>query len=228
MCPLKGNPTIKPHPVQLRKEVEPMARENTQKETSVAIYARVSTSNKGQDVDLQLRDLRAYAGARGMTISGEYVDNGVSGRKDRRPELDRLMSDARKRKFDAVMVWRFDRFARSTKHLVLALEEFKHLGIDFISYKENIDTSSPMGKAMFTIASAFGGLEADLIKERVVAGLANARAKGKTLGRPSTKVDVEQLSQLRSEGLSIRAIATRMNVDKMSVCKTLKSCGEFC
>src|SRR5512137_288774 len=154
-----------------------------------AIYGRVSTIGKGQDVDLQLRDLRSYAQARGWKIFREYIDNGISGRKDKRPALDQLMNDAKKRRFDAVLVWRFDRFARSTKHLVTALEEFKHLGIDFISFQENIDTSSPMGKAMFTIASAFAELEADLIKERVVAGLNNARAKGVKLGRPSPEVD---------------------------------------
>ncbi len=113
-----------------------------------------------------------------MEIFKEYCDNGVSGRKDSRPALDRLISDARKRRFDAVLCWRFDRFARSTKHLITALEEFKHLGIDFVSYQENIDTSSPMGKAMFTIVSAIAELEAEIIRERVMAGLSNAKAKG--------------------------------------------------
>jgi len=190
----------------------------------LALYARVSTTGKGQDTDLQLRDLRSYAEARGMTIFQEYIDNGVSGRKDKRPALDELMNDARKKRFDAVLVWRFDRFARSTKHLVTALEEFKHLGIDFVSFQENIDTSSPMGKAMFTIVSAIAELEADIIRERVIAGLANARAKGKKLGRPSPEVDTEELAQLRSDGLSIRQIAEQMNLDKMRVFKTLKNC----
>jgi DNA invertase Pin-like site-specific DNA recombinase len=189
----------------------------------VAIYGRVSTTDKGQDVGLQLRDLRKYVEARGWATFKEYVDNGISGTKDKRPELDGMMNDAKKKRFDVVLVWRFDRFARSTKHLVNALEEFKHLGIDFISYQENIDTSSPLGKAMFTITSAIAELELSILKERVRAGLVNARAKGKTLGRPSAKVDREELLRLRSGGLSIREIGARLQLDKMVVCKTLKN-----
>jgi DNA invertase Pin-like site-specific DNA recombinase len=171
----------------------------------VAIYARVSTTDKGQDVDLQLRDLRGYVEAKkGHTVYKEYVDNGVSGSKDKRPSLDAMMNDGRKKRFDTVLVWRFDRFARSTKHLITALEEFHHLGIDFISYQENIDTSSPMGKAVFTRVSAIAELETDILKERVRAGLANAKAKGKTLGRPSVKVDRGELLQLRGQRLLSR------------------------
>jgi DNA invertase Pin-like site-specific DNA recombinase len=119
------------------------------------------------------------------------------------------------------MVWRFDRFARSTKHLVTALEEFNHLGIDFISYKENIDTSSPLGKAMFTITSAIAELEADLIRERVLAGLANARAKGKKLGRPGIELDKDRLAGLRSQGMTMRGIAGNIGVSLGLVHKTL-------
>jgi len=198
-----------------------MKKESNQKGIKIAVYARVSTSGKGQDVELQLRDLRALAQARGYDIFREYVDDGVSGRKDRRPELDRLMNDARKRKFDAVIVWRFDRFARSTKHLVTALEEFRRLGIDFISFQENIDTSSPMGKAMFTIVSAIAELEADIIRERVVAGIANARTKGVKIGRPSPVIDQEEVRRLRDGGLTIRAIAEKMNLKKTFVHKVI-------
>ena len=189
----------------------------------VAIYARVSTTDKGQDVDLQLRDLRNYVEGRGWAIFREYVDNGISGTKDKRPELDAMRNDARKKRFDVILVWRFDRFARSTKHLVNALEEFKHLGIDFISYQENIDTSSPLGKAMFTITSAIAELELSILKERVRAGLVNAKVKGKTLGRPSAKVYREELLRLRNGGLSIRQIGSRLGLDKMVVYKTLKN-----
>ena len=188
-----------------------------------AIYGRVSTMGKGQDVDLQLRDLRNYAQARGWKIFREYIDNGVSGRKDKRPALDQLMNDAHKKRFDAVLVWRFDRFARSTKHLVTSLDEFNHLGIDFISFMENIDTSSPMGKAMFTITSAIAELEADLIRERVKAGLANAKAKGAKLGRPSPGFDEDELIRLRKSGVTIRGIAERMNLRKSFVHKTLSN-----
>lgn len=204
-----------------------MTRGNKQKETNVAIYARVSTVGKGQDVDMQLRDLRAYATSRGLSIFKEYVDDGISGRKDKRPALDMLMNDARKRRFDAVLVWRFDRFARSTKHLVTALEDFGHLGIDFISFQENIDTSSPMGKAMFTIVSAIAELEADIIRERVIAGIANARAKGVRLGRPSPDVDQEVVRRLRDSGLTIRAIAEKLNLKRSFVHKTLLDHSPF-
>src|ERR1700757_2376203 len=155
-----------------------------------AIYARVST--KDQSCDLQLRDLRAYCAARGFSVQREYVDIGESGAKDSRPQLNELMAAARKRHFDAIIVWRFDRFARSTKHLLLALEEFRSLGIQFISYQENIDTSSPLGQALFTIVSAVAQLERDLIRERVSAGIRNARAKGMKFGRPMRAVDQER------------------------------------
>ena len=204
-----------------------MTTETRQKETNVAIYARVSTVGKGQDVGMQLRDLRAYASSRGLLIFKEYVDDGVSGRKDKRPALDMLMNDARKRRFDAVLVWRFDRFARSTKHLVTALEDFRHLGIDFISFQENIDTSCPMGKAMFTIVSAIAELEADIIRERVVAGIANARAKGKRLGRPSPEVDQEEVQRLRDNGFTIRAIADKLSLKRSFVHKTLSNHPSF-
>jgi DNA invertase Pin-like site-specific DNA recombinase len=176
----------------------------------IAIYARVST--KDQSCDLQLRDLRAYCSARGFNLIGEYVDVGQSGAKDSRPELDKLMGDARKRQFDAVVVWRFDRFARSTKHLLAALEEFRSLGIQFISYQENMDTSSPLGQALFTIVSAVAQLERDLIRERVSAGIRNAQANGKKLGRPTSAVDRDQIQQLKTEGHSLRQIAARLGV----------------
>ena len=129
---------------------------------------------------MQTRDLRAYCTARGFTITREYIDIGQSGAKDSRPQLNDLMAAARKRQFGAIVVWRFDRFARSTKHLLLALEEFRSLGIQFISYQENIDTSSPLGHALFTIVSAVAQLERDLIRERVSAGIRNARACAKS------------------------------------------------
>jgi len=148
----------------------------------VAIYARVSTTD--QSTDSQLLDLRRYISDRGWQIYQEYCDNGVSGTKDSRPALNELMGDAKKRRFDMVLVWRFDRFARSTRHLINALEEFKNLNIDFVSYQENIDTSSPLGGAIFTIISAVAQLERDIIAERVKMGLRRAVESGKQLGRP--------------------------------------------
>ena len=176
-----------------------MAKHEVITPARVAIYARVSTNE--QSPELQLRDLRQYATARGLAVS-EYVDTGFSGAKQSRPALDRLMDDARKRQVDCVLVWRFDRFARSTKHLLLALEEFRSLGIQFISYQENIDTTSPLGQALFTIVSAVAQLERDLIRERVRAGLRNARAKGKKFGRPRVQVDPASVAALRRDGLS--------------------------
>jgi len=172
------------------------------------IYARVST--RDQSCDLQIRDLRAYCQARGFELVREYVDAGQSGAKDSRPELNKLMDDARKRQFDAVVVWRFDRFARSTKHLLTALEEFRSLGIQFISYQENVDTSTPLGQAPFTIVSAVAQLERELIRERVTAGIRNARANGKKLGRPKTSMDRAQVLQLREQGHSLQQIATNL------------------
>src|SRR3984893_6181084 len=176
----------------------------------IGIYARVST--KAQSWKLQVRDLRSYCVARGFDLVREYVDVGQSGAKDSRPELNLLMDDARKRQFDAIVVWRFDRFARSTKHLLTALEEFRSLGIQFISYQENIDTSSALGQALFTIVSAVAQLERDLIRERVNAGLRNARANGKKFGRPRSTVDRNRILELKAQGLSLRQIAASLGV----------------
>src|SRR5712664_703744 len=178
----------------------------------VAIYARVSTTNHGQDVGLQTRELRQFAEARGWTLTGEYIDAGVSGAKDSRPELNRLMADAHKRRFDVVCVWRFDRFARSVSHLLRALETFKALGIDFVSFTEQMDTSTPAGKMVFTVLGAVAELERSLIVERVRAGLRNARAKGKRLGRPRKVMDATRIVGLRAQGLPWRAIAGQLGV----------------
>ncbi len=188
----------------------------------VAIYARVSTLD--QSTESQLLDLRRYVRERGWNIFKEYVDEGISGTKDSRPDLNELMDAGKKRRFDMVLVWRFDRFARSTKHLILALEEFRNLGIDFISYQENIDTSSPLGSAIFTIISAVAQLERDIIAERVKAGLRRARENGKKLGRPKgTALDVEKIRGLRSDGLSLKQIATALNTSKTTVSRLLRS-----
>ncbi len=178
----------------------------------VGIYARVSTTDKGQDPELQLGPLREHARARAWIIHEEYVDQGVSGAKERRPALDQLMADARRRLFDAVLVWRFDRFARSTRHLINALHEFTHLGIAFVSYQENLDTSSPLGEAMFTIIGAMAQLERDITRERVKAGVARARARGKKLGRPQKVFHRDQVEQLRAQGLSFRQIGRRLGI----------------
>ena len=190
-----------------------MAEDNLTPHTSrTAIYARVSTLD--QSTESQLLDLRRYVQDRGWKVYREYVDNGISGTKESRPELDRLMADAKKRKFDIVLVWRFDRFARSTRHLINALEEFRNLGIDFVSYQENIDTSSPLGSAIFTILSAVAQLERDIIAERVKAGLRRARENGKKLGRPRVAVDADRIALLRAQGRSWAEISELLEIGK--------------
>ena len=181
-----------------------------------AIYARVSTAN-GQDPTVQTRELREYCQRRGWDIAGEYVDSGVSGAKDSRPELNRLNSDAHRRQFDAVVVWKFDRFARSVSHLLRALETFQALGIEFVSLTEGVDTSTPAGKMVFTVLGAVAELERSLIGERVRAGLRNARAKGKLIGRPRVKADIAYILDLRAQGLSWLAIGEKLGLGEGTV-----------
>jgi DNA invertase Pin-like site-specific DNA recombinase len=183
----------------------------------VAIYARVSTANNGQDPTMQTRELREYAERRGWQIAGEYVDIGISGTKEKRQELDRLMGDAHRRRFDVVVVWKFDRFARSVSHLLRALETFKAQGIEFVSFSEQLDTSTPAGKLVFTVLGAVAELERSLIVERVKAGLRNARAKGKRLGRPRVTVDARRIAALRVAGSSWSEIARQTGWTKGTV-----------
>ncbi len=177
-----------------------------------AIYARVSTANNGQDPTMQTRELREYCERLGWTVAGEYVDVGISGSKEKRPELDRLIAEAHRRRFDAVIVWKFDRFARSVSHLLRALETFKALGIEFVSLSEQVDTSTPTGKMVFTVLGAVAELERSLIAERVRAGLRNARAKGKKLGRPRVIVDRARIRALRAQGSGWKKIAAELGV----------------
>lgn len=185
----------------------------------VAIYARVSTIDKGQDPELQIKPLRAYCEARGWALSDEYIDKGISGSKDKRPELSRLLDAARKRQIDVILVWKLDRFGRSLKHLVTTLEELNGLGISFISYSENIDLSSATGRLMFHIIASMAEFERELIKERVKAGIQNARAKGKRHGRrplpPVTVRKVIEVYELKPE-LSVREIAREVNISPAS------------
>jgi DNA invertase Pin-like site-specific DNA recombinase len=178
----------------------------------VALYARVSTSNGHQDPEMQLAELREYADRRGWDIVGEYTDQGVSGSKESRPELNRLMADAHRRCFDAVLVWKIDRFGRSLKHLVNALADLGAYGVAFISLRDNLDLSTPSGRLMFQIIGAMAEFERALIQERVKAGLRNAQAKGKRLGRPRRVVDVSRIAALRASGASWRAIARELGV----------------
>ena len=172
---------------------------------------------------MQLNDLERYSRERELSVFKAYKDNGVSGTNETRPALNDLMNDAKKRKFDMVLVWRFDRFARSTKHLVTALYEFRNLGIDFVSYQENIDTSSPLGEAIFTIISAMSKLERDIIAERVKGGLRKAKANGKRLGRPKSDVDTDKVIEYRKQNKSIRQIAKELGLSNNLVYRTLQN-----
>jgi len=178
----------------------------------IGLYARVSTSN-GQDPESQLLALREYAQARQLEVFKEYVDT-ISGSESSRPALNQLMQDAKRRRIDAVVVWKFDRFARSTRHLVIALETFEALGVDFISLSESVDTSTPMGKMVFTIIGAVAELERSLIRERVILGLRRVKAQGKQLGRPRVVVDADRIAALRAEGWSWSMITKELDVSK--------------
>jgi DNA invertase Pin-like site-specific DNA recombinase len=186
-----------------------------------AVYARVSTL-AGQSPQMQLDVLREYANRRELTIIAEYVDHGVSGARDHRPELDRLMSGARQRTFDTILVYRFDRFARGVRHLVTALDEFQALGIEFMSYSESLDTSTPMGRAMFSIVAALGELERNIIVERSVEGQRRARARGIHIGRPRRHVDPAHIMRLRAEGRSLRAIARATSTSRTVVTRIIR------
>jgi len=191
--------------------IHPIPAQERVPNTRVAFYSRVST-NHGQDPELQLRELREYAASRGWIVAEEYIDLGISGSKTSRPALNRLMADAQRRKFDAVLVWKLDRFGRSLRHLVNALAELEALGVAFISFRDNLDLGTPSGRLMFQIIGAMAEFERTLIQERVKAGLRNARAKGRRLGRPRVNVDKGKIDALRASGASWRAIATKLGV----------------
>lgn len=181
-----------------------------------AIYARVSTHN-GQNPEMQLVEVRAYCEKRGWEIGGEFVDAGVSGAKERRPALDRLLALCRRRSVDAVVVYRYDRFARSLRQLVNALEEFRALGIDFISLHEGVDTSTPNGRRVFGIFASIAEFERELIRDRVRSGLAAAKARGRRLGRPRKVVDAARIARMRAEGASWATIATSLGLGEGTI-----------
>jgi DNA invertase Pin-like site-specific DNA recombinase len=171
---------------------------------------------------MQLDVLREYAIRRELEIVEEFIDHGVSGARDQRPELDRLMSAARQRAFDVVLVYRFDRFARSVRHLVTALDEFHALGVEFVSYSESLDTSTPMGRAMFSIIAALAELERNIIIERSVEGQRRARARGTHVGRPRRAIDEARVLELRAEGVSVRSVARALGVSRTVVERVMR------
>jgi DNA invertase Pin-like site-specific DNA recombinase len=182
----------------------------------VGLYARVSTL-AGQSPEMQLVELREYAARRGWQVIEEYVDHGVSGAKESRPALNRLMADAKQRRFDVIAVWKIDRFGRSLKHLVNALAELESLGIAFVSLKDSLDLTTASGRLLFQLVAAMAEFERALIQERVRAGIRNARSKGRKLGRPRLEVDSGRIIRLRANGASLRAISVQLGISVGSV-----------
>ena len=181
----------------------------------VAIYCRVSTVE--QSSAMQVAELRAYCERRGWEIAEEFIDAGVSGSRESRPALNRLLADAKRRKFDAVLVYRYDRFARSLRQLVNALAELDAMGIHFVSLHEGVDTSTPNGRLVFGIFASIAEFERELIRGRVKSGIAAARTRGVRLGRPRVVVDRSQIALLRAEGLSWAKIAANLGVGEGTV-----------
>ena len=196
-----------------------------------AIYARVSTAE--QHVETQLYDLRQLAAQRGFEVVAEYTDSGISGTKARRPGLDSLMRDARKRKFSVVLVAAFDRVARSTRHFLQVTSELDSLGVEFVSRRENIDTSGPMGRLFLTLIASIAELEADLIKERIRAGMRRRKLEGYRLGRQPLDVDREAVVADRLNGISLTKVAKKYGVSRASVIRFVRNaqadtnCGQF-
>jgi DNA invertase Pin-like site-specific DNA recombinase len=198
-------------------------KDSAPRKTLAAIYSRVSTVGHGQDPTMQTRELVEYCQRRGWDVFDCYVDEGVSGKRDSRPQLNRLMVDAHSRRFDVVVCWRFDRFSRSVSHLCRALESFNALGINFVSMIEQVDTTTPAGAFAFHILAAVAESERQTIVERVRGGLRNARAKGKRLGRPRKTVDVDRINSLRASGQSWRTIAGIMKLSVGTVYAAARS-----
>jgi DNA invertase Pin-like site-specific DNA recombinase len=184
-----------------------------------ALYVRVSTVE--QHPETQLRDLREYAQRRGLSIAGEYVDRGVSGSKARRPALDRMLSDARRRCFDALVVWSCDRLARSTKHFLGVLDELDSSGVQFVSLREAFDTTGALGRAFLGIVAVLGEMEKALLVERVKSGMARARAEGRQIGRARLDVNRQQVIADRRSGLSLTNVAKKHGISRASVCRLM-------
>ena len=191
------------------------------KKKLVAIYARVSTSR--QKTESQILELKKFIQRSGWKLYKRYIDEGFSGKDTKRPAFNEMMAAARRREFEILVVTKFDRLSRSLKDLVNTLEDLSSMGIDFVSYENQIDTSTPSGKLVFQVIGAVAEFERDIIKERVVAGLVNAKRKGKKLGRPRIPDHVvERARKLRDEGKSWREIGRTLGMDSSGVRKRLK------
>ena len=191
------------------------------KKKTAAIYARVSTDK--QKAEMQVVELKNYVKRRGLNLGQTYIDQGYTGGNMQRPAFGQMMDDAHKRAFDVLIVWKLDRLSRSLKDLITTLETLGSLGIDFISYDNSLDTSTPTGKLVFHVVGSVAEFERDIIRERVRAGLANAKRNGKHLGRPSILAKVSpKIYILKEKGLSNRMIANRVGVGEATVRRALK------
>jgi DNA invertase Pin-like site-specific DNA recombinase len=185
----------------------------------VVIYTRVSSAD--QNVATQLCDLRPLAKARGYVIVGEYTDT-ISGAKAKRPGLDKLLSDSRRGRFDVVLVWAFDRMARSVRHFLEVLDELTRLNIAFVSFRENVDTDSALGRAMIVILAAISELERSIIVERVKSGMRRAKLEGRQIGRARLDIDRQQVVEDRRTGMSLTLVARKHSISRASVCRLMK------
>jgi DNA invertase Pin-like site-specific DNA recombinase len=184
-----------------------------------ALYLRVSTLD--QHPETQLYDLRGLAAQRGFEIVNEYTDR-ISGAKAKRPGLDQLLADAHRGKFDVVLCWAFDRIARSVRHFLEVLDELNHLNIEFVSFRENVDTGGPLGRAMIIIIGAIAELERNLIIERVRAGMRRAKLEGRRIGRAPLDVDRNAILRDRSRGVSLTQLARTYQISRASVCRIIR------
>ena len=192
---------------------------NTNK--TVAIYARVSTDK--QKVDMQLQELRLFVKRSGWTIYNEYIDHGFTGANTNRPAFNIMMDEAKKRKFNILLIWKLDRLSRSMKDLINTLDELGHYGINFISYDNNLDTTTPTGKLVFHVIGAVAEFEKDIIRDRVIAGLTHAKSQGKRLGRPPlSDGKLTEAKKLLKQGLSMRAVEKKLGVGEGTIRKKIK------
>ena len=180
-----------------------------------ALYCRVSTTD--QTAENQLRALREHASRAGWEIVAEFTDHGISGTREKRPGLDALLADARRRKFDLIAVAALDRLGRNLRHLVTLLDECQHLGVGLVSLREALDLTSPLGRAMFGLVGVLAEVERAWIVERTHAGLRRARAQGKRLGRPSAVQDPTRLRRLLAAGNSYRAAARLLGISEGAI-----------
>jgi DNA invertase Pin-like site-specific DNA recombinase len=192
-----------------------------------ALYARVSTDDKGQDPTMQMDALRRFATERGWSVGEQhvYIDEGYSGAKVSRPALDAMMAAVRAGEIDVVIVWRFDRLARSTRHLLDVLAEFNGLHVDFISQQESVDTSTPIGRMVFTFIAAIAEFEREILRERVKAGMAHAKAKGRRFGRKLRVIDLRPASAMLAMGHSLEETSKALGIPRRTLQRHLERKG---